>query len=88
MLLLISKFVKFNFWHLIIPRIFCNGYRGTTPINHSGLGQDRPSELDRNDNEYDMYRKRMMLAYRFRPNPLVCIFIFDKMLKLSFFLVE
>lgn len=25
------------------------------------------------DNEYDAYRKRMMLAYRFRPNPLVHI---------------
>lgn len=44
--------------------------KGTTPINHAGLGQDRPSELDRNDDEYQMYRKRMMLAYRFRPNPL------------------
>ncbi|CAF0746907.1 unnamed protein product [Rotaria sp. Silwood1] len=44
--------------------------KGTTPVNHSGLGQDRPSELDRNDDEFQMYRKRMMLAYRFRPNPL------------------
>lgn len=26
---------------------------------------------DMGDSEYDMYRKRMMLAYRFRPNPLV-----------------
>ena len=46
-------------------------FRGATPVNHSGLGQDRPSELDRNDDEFQMYRKRMMLAYRFRPNPLV-----------------
>jgi len=44
--------------------------KGTTPVNHSGLGQERPSELDRNDDEFQMYRKRMMLAYRFRPNPL------------------
>ncbi|CAF1250727.1 unnamed protein product [Adineta ricciae] len=44
--------------------------KGTTPINHSGFGQERPSELDRNDDEFQMYRKRMMLAYRFRPNPL------------------
>lgn len=27
------------------------------------------------DNEYDAYRKRMMLAYRFRPNPLVSEFV-------------
>ncbi|CAF0844459.1 unnamed protein product [Rotaria sordida] len=44
--------------------------KGTVPVNHAGLGQDRPSELDRNDDEFQMYRKRMMLAYRFRPNPL------------------
>ncbi|CAF2083505.1 unnamed protein product [Rotaria magnacalcarata] len=44
--------------------------KGTTPVHHAGLGQDRPSELDRNDDEFQMYRKRMMLAYRFRPNPL------------------
>ncbi|XP_058448481.1 uncharacterized protein LOC131428507 [Malaya genurostris] len=45
------------------------------PINkaaqrdNQGLGvvTDNP-EVD--DNEYDAYRKRMMLAYRFRPNPL------------------
>ena len=47
--------------------------KGTTPVNHGGLGQDRPSELNRNDNEFQMYRKRMMLAYRFRPNPLVSL---------------
>ncbi|CAF4059876.1 unnamed protein product [Rotaria sp. Silwood2] len=44
--------------------------KGATPVHHSGLGQGRPSELDRNDDEFQMYRKRMMLAYRFRPNPL------------------
>ncbi len=42
--------------------------------NLQGLGAnlevDAPNE---NDNEYDIYRKRMMLAYRFRPNPLVSI---------------
>jgi splicing factor 4 len=44
--------------------------KGATPVHHAGLGQDRPSDLDRNDDEFQMYRKRMMLAYRFRPNPL------------------
>ena len=41
-------------------------------------------EADVDDDEFDTYRKRMMLAYRFRPNPLVCkitfsykIFTFD-----------
>ena len=35
------------------------------------LGIDRPDELSKEDDEYEAYRKRMMLAYRFRPNPLV-----------------
>ncbi|KAL7677358.1 hypothetical protein ACOME3_003594 [Neoechinorhynchus agilis] len=28
------------------------------------------SKEDRDDDQYSMYRKRMMLAYKFRPNPL------------------
>ncbi|XP_033127209.1 SURP and G-patch domain-containing protein 1-like [Anneissia japonica] len=51
----------------------------TAPVNRAvqrsdnqGLGIDRPANLTKEDadNEYDAYRKRMMLAYRFRPNPL------------------
>ena len=45
--------------------------RGQTAIDGGGLGIDRPSELGKEDDEFDAYRKRMMLAYRFRPNPLV-----------------
>ncbi|XP_053207568.1 SURP and G-patch domain-containing protein 1-like [Panonychus citri] len=36
----------------------------------AGLGQKRPDQLEADDDEYEAYRKRMMLAYRFRPNPL------------------
>lgn len=32
---------------------------------------ERPANLDKDDDEFDAYRKRMMLAYKFRPNPLV-----------------
>ena len=28
-------------------------------------------EVEKADDEFDIYRKRMMLAYKFRPNPLV-----------------
>eukprot|EP00095_Tigriopus_kingsejongensis_P007934 maker-scaffold169_size292178-snap-gene-1.30 protein:Tk07934 transcript:maker-scaffold169_size292178-snap-gene-1.30-mRNA-1 annotation:"arginine-glutamic acid dipeptide repeats" len=49
----------------------------TTPINQGsqsgdkkGLGVVRPDSLEEGDDEFDAYRKRMMLAYRFRPNPL------------------
>jgi hypothetical protein len=39
--------------------------------NRQGLGANEVEAPNDNDNEYDAYRKRMMLAYRFRPNPLV-----------------
>jgi splicing factor 4 len=49
----------------------------TTPVNkgkqsfdQSGLGVVKPAEVKKSDSEFDLYRKRMMLAYRFRPNPL------------------
>ncbi|KPP63076.1 SURP and G-patch domain-containing protein 1-like [Scleropages formosus] len=44
--------------------------KGTTAVDGAGFGVDRPAELTGNDDEYDAFRKRMMLAYRFRPNPL------------------
>lgn len=40
-------------------------------MDGAGFGIDRPAELSREDDEYEAFRKRMMLAYRFRPNPLV-----------------
>ncbi|XP_069072289.1 SURP and G-patch domain-containing protein 1 [Pleurodeles waltl] len=44
--------------------------KGLTARDGAGLGIDRPAELSKHDDEYDAFRKRMMLAYRFRPNPL------------------
>uniref|UniRef100_T1JFT4 G-patch domain-containing protein n=1 Tax=Strigamia maritima TaxID=126957 RepID=T1JFT4_STRMM len=44
--------------------------KGATPVGNAGLGQGRPDDVQRGDDEYEAYRKRMMLAYRFRPNPL------------------
>ncbi|XP_063075873.1 SURP and G-patch domain-containing protein 1 [Engraulis encrasicolus] len=44
--------------------------KGTTAVDGAGFGVDRPAELNKGDDEYDAFRKRMMLAYRFRPNPL------------------
>ena len=43
----------------------------STTIDGAGFGIDRPAELSKEDDEYEAFRKRMMLAYRFRPNPLV-----------------
>lgn len=44
--------------------------RGRAPEDIGGLGEDKPGEINKEDDEFDLYRKRMMLAYRFRPNPL------------------
>lgn len=44
--------------------------KGQQPVNGGGLGIERPDNLSKDDDEFDAYRKRMMLAYRFRPNPL------------------
>lgn len=36
----------------------------------AGVGVKETHEVAEGDNEFEQYRKRMMLAYRFRPNPL------------------
>ena len=45
--------------------------RGRQSFDQSGLGTDLPGEVEKDDDAFETYRKRMMLAYRFRPNPLV-----------------
>ncbi|GFT73475.1 SURP and G-patch domain-containing protein 1 [Nephila pilipes] len=44
--------------------------KGAVSVENAGLGQSRPDDIKSDDDEYEAYRKRMMLAYRFRPNPL------------------
>lgn len=46
-------------------------FRGKTSFDASGLGAVKPDDIGNDDSEFDVYRKRMMLAYKFRPNPLV-----------------
>ena len=36
----------------------------------TGVGTVATHEVDAGDDDVEQYRKRMMLAYRFRPNPL------------------
>ena len=45
--------------------------KATQRDKNQGLGVTDIGNPVEEDNEYDAYRKRMMLAYRFRPNPLV-----------------
>ncbi len=47
-------------------------FRGNQSGDKKGLGVTKPHDVGEEDDEFDAYRKRMMLAYRFRPNPLVC----------------
>merc|ERR1712038_620565 len=44
--------------------------KGQQSFEGRGFGVERPDDLKKEDDEFDAYRKRMMLAYRFRPNPL------------------
>ncbi|KAK6179001.1 hypothetical protein SNE40_011461 [Patella caerulea] len=44
--------------------------KGNTSVDNMGLGIEKQANLNQDDDEFDAYRKRMMLAYKFRPNPL------------------
>ena len=44
--------------------------KGKVPLDGAGLGTDGKDNLTGEEDEFEAYRKRMMLAYRFRPNPL------------------
>ena len=46
------------------------GVGGSGGPEGSGIGVKATHEVSADYNEFDQYRKRMMLAYRFRPNPM------------------
>lgn len=46
---------------------------GNVKLNNLGLGAEHPGEVTPEDDIYEQYKKRMMLGYRYRPNPLVCL---------------
>lgn len=48
-------------------------FRAHSRDQNQGLGLENVGNVETDDDEYDAYRKRMMLAYRFRPNPLVSL---------------
>jgi len=37
---------------------------------NTGLGTEKPDDITEDDDDFEIYRKRMMLAYKYRPNPL------------------
>lgn len=50
------------------------GTHNAPPQQHNttqpSIGVSATHEVEEGDDAFDQYRKRMMLAYRFRPNPL------------------
>lgn len=44
---------------------------GNVKLNNLGIGAQHPGEVTEEDDIYEQYKKRMMLGYRYRPNPLV-----------------
>lgn len=43
---------------------------GNVKTNNLGVGAEHPGEVSSEDDIYEQYKKRMMLGYRYRPNPL------------------
>lgn len=43
---------------------------GSVKTNNLGVGAHQPGEVTPEDDIYDQYKKRMMLGYKYRPNPL------------------
>ncbi|XVF33752.1 hypothetical protein REPUB_Repub17cG0195700 [Reevesia pubescens] len=43
---------------------------GDVKMNNLGVGAHQPGEVTPDDDIYEQYKKRMMLGYRYRPNPL------------------
>ncbi|PKA51336.1 SURP and G-patch domain-containing protein 1-like protein [Apostasia shenzhenica] len=43
---------------------------GNVKLNNLGIGAENPGQVTADDDIYEQYKKRMMLGYRYRPNPL------------------
>ena len=41
-------------------------------VGGKDAGGKKPWDPEKGDDEFDLYKKKMMLSYRYRPNPLVC----------------
>lgn len=79
-----SLIIIFNF--LLLLTICIIFHRASQREINQGLGANSNATPPEEENEYEAYRRRMMLAYRFRPNPLVSDF-FVASLKCFFFVL-
>ena len=55
--------------HALLCCDMLNEFRSGSGGDRIGLGANT-GQADEDDDEFDQYRKRMMLSYRFRPNPM------------------
>lgn len=46
---------------------------GDVKLNNLGVGAEKHGEVKPDDDIYEQYKKRMILGYRHRPNPLVIL---------------
>lgn len=53
---------------------------GNVKKDNLGVGASQPGEVTPDDDIYEQYKKRMMLGYRHRPNPLVSTLLFSSLL--------
>lgn len=60
---------------------------GNVKLNNLGVGAQQPGEVTPEDDIYEQYKKRMMLGYRYRPNPLVMLLLNFYLLLLVFVLI-
>jgi len=58
-------------------------YRGKQSFDQAGVGVEQPAEVVKEDDMFEVYRKRMMLAYRFRPNPLVRFWLLNSVVRFN-----
>ncbi|KAJ6905380.1 hypothetical protein NC652_023206 [Populus alba x Populus x berolinensis] len=62
---------------------------GNVKKDHLGVGAHNPGEVSPDDDIYEQYKKRMMLGYRHRPNPLifrVVLTLKEKLIFLGFYI--
>lgn len=57
---------------------------GDVKTNNLGVGAQNPGEVTPDDDIYEQYKKRMMLGYRHRPNPLVLQFFLSPLIANDF----
>ncbi|CAM6013330.1 unnamed protein product [Sphagnum balticum] len=54
----------------IVCSVLCVGRKAGRVLNNLGMGVEQPGEVTAEDDIFEQYKKRMMLGYHYRLNPL------------------